>query len=232
MERVLLRLNLERIRVEANGDDRPGMSRQPSIRSEDPDARDTIITASLEYPSPGNADPVNATKAVDLLSGEPFSFNLNNFWQSGLFKEEILDETALTIAVADRDKRSSVIRFFRRLISGGIGSVLTPTLAGSGSLFTQGVASAFTKTLASAVAGGSDRIRLEPIARTERIYLRIRDGRLEFSEDPNGDFDPVEAPGMITLPMTAPRDIERSQISEGEPNGEVVLRAIVEPFNL
>lgn len=77
---------------------------------------DNIVEARIEYPRSGAAS-VTTTKMLDLPSRSRVFLNTTDFWESGLFKEDIDSETRLKLIVSDRDSVSGFARWFRRVTS-------------------------------------------------------------------------------------------------------------------
>ncbi|HEU4617661.1 MAG TPA: hypothetical protein VFV10_06440 [Gammaproteobacteria bacterium] len=226
-----LRIALESVRVQYNGDERVEAGappRGPSRGGRSEEDEDNVLVASLEYPRSG-APQVTSTKSLDLPSGYDYRFDPADFWESGLFKEEVYGETKLTLVVSDRDKRSKIFRWFRKIFGGALSSYLSPMVNGISNVFLGSVASDLQGRMKEAVDPGDDKFRSTPIATTGPIFIQLTDEGI----DARHDGQPLARPSpqvRVEVPMVAPMDLTQRRhkggvvIAKDDPNGVVVLR--------
>lgn len=121
MIKKLLKIYLKSIKVEKNGD-----LPFESHPTEGDEEKNNAVIATLVYPRSGAA-AVTSAKYVDMNNDKELVLNTADFWESGLFKEEVQDETILKIQVADRDKISKFVKFLtmftKTLMGAGFGAV-------------------------------------------------------------------------------------------------------------
>ena len=149
--RKLLRVNIEEITVTTNGD---SLLDSPSTKKEkkSPKTDNNAIVATLVYPRPG-APTVVSTKTLNLRPRVEHRFVLKDFWNSGLFKEEVLDETILKIQITDRDGKSKLAQFFLKVFSTALGTGLGPAVSGISNVFLGAIATTGLAAQTKAMAG-------------------------------------------------------------------------------
>jgi hypothetical protein len=180
------------------------------------------LAATLLYPRSG-APSVATVMPLDLRPREALERDLGDFFDSGLFKEEVQGETILEIEITERDVSSAfekaMLQVFATVLSTGLGIAsggLTKILGAITSLGT----SAITDSIKQA---GND--QKQSIGRSEQIRLRMD----ELTENPI----------RMACGLTAPERIERQffeggvqktlTIEKGSPNGEIVLQVSALP---
>ncbi len=181
MARGVLRLLVESVTVKSNGDV-PG-DKNPEAKSED---KNNVLIATLRYPRSGAPSVVSALK-VNLESGVSTTFDITNFWESGVFKEEVDGETILKVQVLDRDVTSRLTKFFALLF----GTILK---AGLG-VVTGGISNAIVGAVASLPAeafGATFEVE------GERFYV-VGEGEIALKAD--------NIPPQITISLKAPADL-------------------------
>ncbi|MEM7431651.1 MAG: hypothetical protein AAF351_06890 [Pseudomonadota bacterium] len=96
---------------------KPGRKPYSAKYVKDPKKFDNLLEARLEYPRSG-APVVTTTKLMDLPSRRRIQLNTADFWEAGLFKEDVDSETRFRMTVSDRDSVSGFARWFRKILSG------------------------------------------------------------------------------------------------------------------
>lgn len=171
-----------------------------------PEAQNAL-NALLIYPVPGTPEVFATT---GLMAGVEDG-KLTRFSPSLLlFKEMVQGPTDLQVLVTDRDDRSGLVSFLRRLagtVSGSAGSVLSSELPGV-------LRAAFREAVASGqmAIGGAKEDKLEVVA-TGVLPLR----------------DAEKLKGNVTIDLFAPRELRRvgkPNISKGSPNGSLDLEIL------
>ncbi len=188
----------------------------PNPNPDNPDKKN-VLTATLLYPRSG-APTVASVLQFDLAPDVPATPDLTDFFDSGLFKEEVLDETILEIEVVERDTSSvfekALLQIFATLFSAGIG-VATGGLDKILGAITALATGSITDSLKKA---GDD--QKQSVGKSEKIRLKVD--------------ELTEAPIRLAIGLTVPEDIERRffgaggveetlRIPKGSPNGEVIL---------
>ncbi|MBN1296825.1 hypothetical protein JXA80_08580 [bacterium] len=112
MTERLLKVIIHEIHVENNGDsvDQKGRT--------DPHKNNTVI-ATLKYPRSG-APTVVSKFPCDLTSGQSKMFDVADFWDSGLLKETVQEESKLELIITDRDAPTKIERFFHAYFTAGM----------------------------------------------------------------------------------------------------------------
>lgn len=133
-----------------------------------------------------------------------------NFWNRGLFKETVTDETRLRIHVTDRDTKSRFLIGLRKILSVLLGVGLTKAAKGISDVYLGAVAKlAISQTTAVITTDGKTRVQV--LASGETI-LNL--------DDP---------PSRIHLPLTAPHGLIANEfLKAGASNGFVELSLVVE----
>src|SRR6476661_8109745 len=126
MAKKLIRVLIEDLVVFSNSDV-PGEA--PASNDE---LKNNAVIGSLLYPRSGAPEALSVIQ-LDLKNNEsPETLKPSDFFSdSGLFKEEVQDETILKIKVTNRDSRSRFAQIFGRVLggllgvaTGGFGSIL------------------------------------------------------------------------------------------------------------
>jgi hypothetical protein len=199
MKRKLLRIYVKSIKVEKNGD-----LPFESQTTENDEEKNNAIIATLVYPRSG-APAVTSTKYCDLKNGKKLTFDTNDFWKSGLFKEEVQGETILKIMVADRDKISKFSRFLVKL---------TKTLMGTGfGAVTGGITNVFLGAVVNmALNEYKDSLKID---KDEHIdIIGVAETKI--------DLDNIE--DEITMNLKAPKKIEKSYYKFKSPSSTRVTK--------
>lgn len=221
MEKIFLRVNIESIKVQSNGD----LPKKQNADEDDKRAKkNNAIVAILVYPRSG-APNVISTKMVDLQHNQVKRFNLDDFWDSGLFKEEIDGETILRIQVTDRDECSKFEKVFTTIFSTLMGAGFGAVTGGISNVFLGAIVNLGIKTYTGTLSVGKD----------EKINVI---GEAEFKLTANS------IPNKLPLRLIAPKTIkkkvlvfegnkvvrkERTLVKKGS-NGEIVLQLSAMPL--
>lgn len=150
MSKILLRVNIEKVWVKSNGD----LPKKENADEHDKKAqKNNAIVATMVYPRSG-APNVISTKMVNLQNNKVKSFDLEDFWDSGLFKEEVDGETKLRIQVTDRDKISKFDKVFTTIFSALMGAGLGAVTGGISNVFLGAIANLGIKTYTGTISVG------------------------------------------------------------------------------
>ena len=233
MTRNILRVNIVSIQVNSNGDPPHNKKAMKKIKEKKggkkkkDEKKNNAIIANLKYPRSG-APNVSSKIPVDLKDGVETTFDTKDFWDSGLFKEEIQGETILTIQVTDYDEISKLDKFLAKFF----GTILGASL----DLLTGGI----TNTIVGAVAN----------LPTKAIKGSFKINKKE-SVDVIGEaniklFESKIPKNLLLLDLKAPKTIEKPYydwekpgsmkvvqkrkvlIKEGQINGKIFLKLSLE----
>lgn len=223
MSKILLRVNIEKIWVKSNGD----LPKKENADEDDKKAqKNNAIVATMVYPRSG-APNVISTKMVDLQNNKVKSFNLEDFWDSGLFKEEVDGETILRIQVTDRDEISKFDKVFTTIFSALMGAGLGAVTGGISNVFLGAIANLGIETYTGTISVGKGE-KINVIGETGEIKLNTN----EIEEN-------------LTLKLTAPKTIkkkvlvfegskivrkEKTLVKAEQPNGEILLKLSSTPI--
>jgi len=179
LKRQMVVVKIKELKVLSNGDHK----KKPDSGDEENNA----VVATLEYPRAG-ASEVVSTFPVNLQNKKKFTPTLSNFWKSGLFKEELVDQARLRVKITDRDEPSKFAQVFGKLFGAlmgvGVGG-LNPIL---GAIVGVGIAEAKTS-------------------------LTDGDAKIDFiAESPATVLKVGSIKDEITLKFTAPADIKKKTV--------------------
>lgn len=219
MAKKLVRVLIEDLIVFSNGDV-PGES-----PASDQELKNNAVVGSLLYPRSGAPEALSVIQ-LDLKNNQsPETLNPSDFFSdSGLFKEEVQDETILKIKVTNRDSRSRFAQIFGRVLggllgiaTGGFGSILG-LVSGLG-------IDALTDSIET--EGGEQTF---VIGASEPLRLKI-------------DQLPQNPPLRVNLPLVVPKEIRKRffvlengkavqhelVLGKGKHNGHIILQISAEP---
>lgn len=196
MSRKVLIIKVESIRVNSNGD--------PADEVPGKDARNNAIIANLKYPRPG-APNITTTMPLNLTSGQELALNLDNFWESGLFKEDVLDETVLSIEVTDNDKIRKLDKFLARFVQAIMGAGLGMVTGG----------------ISNAIVGAVVNL---PVAAIKGSYRIDKDNTLAVIGQASRALDISSIPETLELDLVAPKTIEKKYLGFKEPGSTQVVQ--------
>jgi hypothetical protein len=108
LKRAIVRVELVSAFVESNGD-------PPEDIITIAEEKNNAIVATLKYPRSG-APSVVSSFPVNLKSGVEISFT-GDFFERGLFKEEVQGETELELVITDRDEPNKLDQLLGQLFS-------------------------------------------------------------------------------------------------------------------
>jgi len=280
MNRTLLRVSLEKVKVDFNGDLDDKETRrkirkkvnskenkikdsiaaieeaikvddQPRIEAEQREIKqlqsaikklvpekDNTIIASLVYPRSGESS-IDALKPIDLESGETVTpEDPGDFLNSGLLKEEIQGETVLQIKITDRDRKSRIWTYVRKVLSGIFSGFAGKVIDNISDVVISSSAGVIASDLEERIKQ-SDREEISAIAISEMVKMRIdKSGDIEVL---NTDDKIEYSSGVLTLQLRTPTElIIGKEKNEGQvritkreadrPIGEISLRLVSEPF--
>ena len=204
--------------------------------------KDNTIVAALSYPRSGTSQLVSTRPADIPGNNEPVGMgDPDDFLASGLFKEEVQGEAILQVRVADRDRRSRFSIFLRRALSAIFSAVTKDAIGDISEVVLSTTAGELSKDIAKAVTGSSDKERVEQVAASKKVKLRIRGGAGGPTvEVDGGDDDITYENGELTLTLRAPKDLITAEkvtsknkksvttMEKGEENGKIKLRLVAE----
>lgn len=227
MSKRTLWVSIESITTFVNGDV-PGQNAPAAS-----DKRNAVL-GTLTYPRSG-APTVTSGQQYNLPNFAPedqvFHPDPKDFFASGLFKEEVQDETLLQIKITDTDRSSKAEKVFAVVLGiafkAATGLAIGQLTSVFGSVAAEGVEQLRTgwKKL------GDDQVYV--IGQTDTI-------RLEVDSLPTDKNQPLR----MALGLTVPDDIEKPfiemdengrpvtkhlRLPKGTPNGEIVLRIAAVP---
>lgn len=222
MARGILRVSVREVTVSANGD--VPEDKNPEARSAE---KNNAIVANLRYPRSG-APSVVSSLAVNLESGGTTRFDVDDFWRSGLFKEEVDGETVLSIQILDRDLTSR----FAKVVAALAGTILTAGLGG----VVGGISNAIVGAVASLpvnALGASFQLDDETMT-----VLGEAQKELKVGEIPGELILTLVAPGTVTKDYWAPERPGDTQlikkqkilVRQGDALGTIALAIGWEPL--
>ncbi len=224
MATKILRVNVASIEVKSNGDPPKTKAKKKKKKKDKP--KNNAITAHMKYPRSGAAN-VTSKIDVDLKDGQLETFDLGDFWVSGLFKEELYGETILTIQVTDRDEIGKLDRYLAKFFGAVVG-------AGLG-LITGGI----SNTIVGAVVN-------LPVAAIKGSFVIDSKERIDVIGEAKIKLSENAIPDTLILDLKAPKTIkktfydfekpgskkvvkkEKVIIKEGQNNGRIQLRLALE----
>ena len=218
MSKKLLRVLIEDLVVFSNGDV-PG-----EAPAQDGDLENNAVFASLRYPRSGVPEAVSVVQ-IDLKNNQsPETLNVNDFFSdSGLFKEEVQDETILKIKVTNRDSRSRLAE----IVGKALGGVLGLATGGFGKV--AGLVAGFgIDALTKSIASEADQ-QFFVIGAIEPLRLKV-------------DEIPANEPLRVNRPLIIPVEIRKRffvlqdgqtvqrelVLRKGQHNGNIILRITAE----
>lgn len=207
MAKRLLLLTIESINVFQNGDV-PGQGAPAG------EEKRNAVMASLKYPRSG-APSVTSGQQFNLVDNVPLKPDQSDFFQCGLFKEEVQDETILQLKLTDTDKASKWEAFFLKLVSGLVGAVLGFATGGL-SKFLGAVAGVGVDQVKTGISGlGGDQVFI--IGQTDEI-------RLEMDTLPTDRNSPLR----MNLALIVPEEV-RKPFLELDASGNPIQKEVVLP---
>lgn len=222
MSKKLLTVVIEELVVRSNGDlpgDKP---------SDDPDKglKNNALSASLRYPRSG-APQIASIKQYDLVNDKPAVLidpdRPDSFFDPLLFREEVIDRTALNLKVTDRDAASGFEKFLLSIFATVLGAGFTAATSGL-----SGILGAVTglgiDNIKSKISGAGDE-NVTVIGQIEPLQLMMDD----LSPTPMRKELPLKVPDDVIKPILvrgADTHFVRQDITllrKGDVNGRVVL---------
>jgi hypothetical protein len=221
MSKKLLTVTIESITVFSNGDV-PGA--KPASGDE---KKNNAVVASLKYPRSGAPEVVSGLQ-FDLTNNESPKLDLADFFDSGLFKEEVQDETILQIKVTDRDVSSKAEKVLLSVLSVVFSAGLGIATGGLNK-FLGAVTGFGIDSITGSIKGAGDE-SIFIIGQTDKVRLEM-------------DKLPADQPLRMNIALTVPKEVrkpffvlENGQevkkelvLAQGIHNGNVVLRLTAKP---
>lgn len=236
MKRKFVRIYLDEIQVLYNGDEvvnSGSQTRQPN--EDDEDALDNSILASMEYPRSG-VSLVSTLKTMDLPSRYPYNLSNKSIWVRGLFKEEIQDETILSIVVSDKDKRSAFTRWFSNIFGVVLNAYLGKAAAGISNIYAGAVAGDLQSNIVKGVKGSDDKSITQAIATTGDVFMTLEDNGIRFALKHDDDGVVYQPNDEIKLELKSPSVLQtrkppfpgkspeyKTVIDKKQPNGYITI---------
>jgi hypothetical protein len=220
VSKKLLTVQIESLVVFSNGDV-PG-----ALQNQDETNKRNVLTATLLYPRSG-APNIASVLQFNLQNHQSPAFDLGDFFKSGLFKEEVLDETILQININDRDIPGNIdkamLKIFTTLLAAGLG-VAT---AGIGTIL-GAVTGLAINTITASIGKAGEEAKV-CIAQTEPVRLTMD----KLTDQPLRMVLAFHIPEAIEKPYLA---IENGQavrktmrLEKGTPNGQITLLMSAKP---
>lgn len=218
--------------------------------------KDNTVVVTLAYPRSGET-ALNCARPLDIPaiakgSQEPsLDLSSKDFFEAGVFKEEIQDETILQVLVIDRDPKSKFGLALRAALAAVFGGVAEKAIGGISEIVVNKTAGLLAERLGEKTKG-SDKERVRGIAESAKALLRIRGDNsaplIEISAVEKGanlSFSPDT--GLLRLPLSAPMDVivsekkvemiggatkeqEPETLHKGAPNGWIEIELTAGPF--
>lgn len=214
--------------------------------------KDNTVVVTLAYPRSGET-AVNCARALDIPatpkgSQEPgLDLSSKDFFEAGVFKEEIQDETILQVLVIDRDPKSKFGIALRAALAAVFGGVAEKAIGGISEIVVNKTAGLLAERLGENLKG-NDKERVRGIAESAKALLRVKGDNsaplIEVSAVGEGadlSFDPDA--GVLRLPLRAPMDVVISEkidattkkqmreiLPKGNPNGWIEIELTAGPF--
>jgi hypothetical protein len=195
MARCMLRLSIHTIQVKSNGD--VPEDQLPK------DGTNNLLVATLRYPRSG-APSIVSTFPLNLQDNVLQSFDVADFFTSGVFKEEIDTETILKIQVMDRAQPST----FTKVVAALAGAILGAELGGIVGGISNAIVGAVAKLPADAVTS-SFKVDDETVTVLGEGEVRLSVGSI---------------PSALTINLTAPADVTKTYYAPVQPGDSKVQR--------
>lgn len=204
MAMKVLRVQVASIELKSNGDppSDPDAEKKAGIKT---GPKNNSIVAKLTYPRSG-APLVTSKIDVDLESGKKKEFDLEDFWDSGLFKEELDGETILSIEIIDRDEISKGQRFAAKLFGAIFGGALKIITGG----ISDKIVGSVVALPVDAIKGSYNITGKETIDVIGRAEVKLKEG---------------EIPEQLPLTLTAVKTIKKEFFTFKKPGSTKVVRA-------
>lgn len=239
-----LRFMLQEIVLFYDGDEVLAPGQQPRVPDpRDDKGKDNIVEACLTYPRSG-VPVVTSCKTLELPSGYRMKFDTDNFWEAGLFKEDVDGEAQFELAVSDRDPRSKFGNYLRGIFSTVFNSALGGRIGSITNLFQGAVASDMQDRLVNCIKGEQKDSAVQLLCKSRCVYLHLlnKGSTTAYYVDEQGQRVNVLDGDTMTLQLLAVADITRkvgttttpgtnvrkttteTLYSKGEPLGEAKIR--------
>ena len=173
-----IRFLLKEIEIYYDGDDfvpegKTGRMPYSNRYKADKKKFDNIVEARLEYPRSGVA-LVTTTKMMDLPSRRLVKLDTADFWESGLFKEDIDSETRLKLTVSDRDSVGLFGRWFRKMLGSIFKSTTSGKVSAISNLFQGAVASDLQSRFIDGLKGPQQDTAINALCASKDINLEFK----------------------------------------------------------
>jgi hypothetical protein len=224
MSKHTLWVSIESITLLRNGDV-PGQTTPAG------EEKRNAIVASLTYPRSG-APTVTSGQQYNLPENEPFRPDQADFFASGLFKEEVEDETILQIKVTDTDKIGKAEKIFLTVMGVLVNAGLTAATGGLTGFF-GAIAGAGVSQVQTGMAGVTgDQVYI--VGETDKIKLKMNDLPTDRNNPQRmtlGLIIPseIDKPFFVIDPETHQPVTKRLTLAKGSPNGTITLNVAAVP---
>jgi hypothetical protein len=217
-----LRFMLQEIELFYDGDEvlKPGQA--PRVPDpQDDKSKDNIVEACLTYPRSG-VPVVTSCKTLALPSGYRVKLDADNFWEAGLFKEDVDGETQFELSVSDKDPRSKLGNYFRSIFSTVFNTALGGRIGSITNLFQGAVASDMQDRLVSCIKGEQKDNALQLLCKSPCVHLHVNKGvATAYYVDDKGQRVNVLNGNVMTLDLLAVTDLTRKTGSAATPGSNI-----------
>ena len=169
---------------------------------------DNLIEGTLIYPRSGTPE-VSTLKKADLPSRTKVTFDTSNFWESGLFKEDIDTETQFKLSIADKDTVSKTGNWIRKILSAVIDTALGGKVKAITNLFQGAVASDLKSKIVSNVKGNQSDSTIIALCSSATVYIDLKLTGLEAYTLKGATKTSVVEGNEMTLTLYAAKAISR-----------------------
>ena len=207
MARRLLWVTIENIELFSNGE-------VPGAKLAAGEEKRNAVIASLTYPRSGAPSVVSALQFT-VPEKTAFTPDQTDFFASGLFKEEVQEETLLQIKVTDTDQASKVGIFVLTLLTSLAGAALGTATGG------------ISKVLGAVVTAGVDRVQngIPKLAAGDQVFVIGETPKLKLKIDtiPADSGQPLR----MNLPLMVEEEVRKPYFEMD--GGQAVAKELVLP---
>lgn len=213
MVRKILTIKVERVMLQFTGL-LPGEHPNPNP---DKPGKTNILSATLKYPTTG-VPTVASTMQLNLIPGEEQTFDVSDFFASGLFKQDVIDGTILEITVIEQDTPGTfekvLLQIFGAVFNTGLGIVTGGLSKILGAVINLGTG-AVTDSLKA--AGGVEK---QVVGSSGKIVMNMAD----FTAEPLRQAIGLTVPEEISRNFFDNTGTEQTlTVAKDSNNGEIVI---------
>ena len=222
MSQKNIRMIIEQIKLDYDGDEFVDEGTAGRAPYSDKKKFDNILEASLEYPRSGAA-LVTTAKMMDLPSRTLVTPNVNDFWESGLFKEDVDTEARFKVRISDKDSVSKVGNWFRKIFSAIFNTAIGGKVKGITNLFQGAVASDLQSSLVASLKGDQKNERVAALCTSKDINIELDGDELSAFYMVDGERVDVLDGNRLILELFAAKNMTRV-VSRVEVAGSKIKR--------